>query len=113
MSKDCILFIFKKTEQSETILRNSAVRYSVFCGSLFSPAAGCQSGQFNLTFPSSFFSTFRIRTSDFLYHLPNISPSFIHSPARFAPVCAVQPLRRASNFLGREFPHNSAFCPFS
>ena len=26
---------FKKTEQSETILRNSAVRYSLFCGSRF------------------------------------------------------------------------------
>jgi hypothetical protein len=27
----------KMTEQSETTLRNSAVRYSKFCGSLFKP----------------------------------------------------------------------------
>ncbi len=27
----------KKTEQSETTLRHSAVRYSMFCGSLFRP----------------------------------------------------------------------------
>jgi hypothetical protein len=30
----------KKTEQSDSILRDSAVRYSIFCGSLFSPVAG-------------------------------------------------------------------------
>jgi len=30
-------FYFRKTERSETILRNSAVRYSLFCGSLFRP----------------------------------------------------------------------------
>ena len=29
------VYFIKKTEQSETILRNSAVRYSIFCGSLF------------------------------------------------------------------------------
>ena len=29
--------IEKKTEQSETILRHSAVRYSIFCGSRFNP----------------------------------------------------------------------------
>jgi hypothetical protein len=35
MSKECILSIlFKKNEQSETTLRHSAVRYSIFCGSL-------------------------------------------------------------------------------
>jgi hypothetical protein len=28
---------FKTAERSETILRNSAVRYSIFCGSLFNP----------------------------------------------------------------------------
>ena len=28
-------FYFKKTEQSEFTLRNSAVRYSIFCGSQF------------------------------------------------------------------------------
>jgi len=27
----------KKTERSDSILRNSAVRYSIFCGSLFNP----------------------------------------------------------------------------
>jgi len=32
------LVYFKKTEQSETTLRHSAVRYSIFCGSLFSPS---------------------------------------------------------------------------
>jgi hypothetical protein len=48
----------KKTEQaysaemamkagSDSTLRHFAVRYSLFCGSLFSPAASCQSGQFN------------------------------------------------------------------
>ncbi len=46
MSKECILpvvslcverSILKKTEQSETTLRHSAVRYSTFCGSLFKP----------------------------------------------------------------------------
>ena len=36
MSKECILSILeKKNEQSETILRDSVVRYSTFCGSLF------------------------------------------------------------------------------
>ena len=35
MSKQCILSILKKTEQSDSTLRNSAVRYSIFCGSLF------------------------------------------------------------------------------
>jgi hypothetical protein len=29
------IYIYKKIERSETILRKSAVRYSVFCGSLF------------------------------------------------------------------------------
>jgi len=29
----------KKTEYSDSILRYSAVRYSIFCGSLFSPVA--------------------------------------------------------------------------
>jgi len=29
--------LFKKTERSETTLQNSAVRYSLFCGSLFRP----------------------------------------------------------------------------
>ena len=29
------VYFMKKTEQSETILRHSAVRYSTFCGSLF------------------------------------------------------------------------------
>ncbi len=29
--------ILKKTEQSETTLRHSSVRYSIFCGSLFRP----------------------------------------------------------------------------
>ena len=28
---------YKKIERSETTLRHSAVRYSIFCGSLFSP----------------------------------------------------------------------------
>ncbi len=31
------VFFIKMTEQSETTLRNSAVRYSIFCGSLFNP----------------------------------------------------------------------------
>jgi hypothetical protein len=31
----CILFILKKIERSDSILRHSAVRYSTFCGSLF------------------------------------------------------------------------------
>ncbi len=31
------VYFVKKTEQSESILRNSAVRYSTFCGSLFKP----------------------------------------------------------------------------
>jgi len=35
MSKEGILSIFKKIEQHETILRNSAVRYSLFSSSLF------------------------------------------------------------------------------
>ena len=30
---------FKKTERSETLLRNYAVRYSLLCGSLFNPGA--------------------------------------------------------------------------
>ena len=30
---------YKKIERSETTLRNSAVRYSIFCGSLFGPAS--------------------------------------------------------------------------
>jgi hypothetical protein len=47
MSKECILSILKKTERSETILRNSAVRYSIFCSSLFSLVDGCQNRQFN------------------------------------------------------------------
>jgi hypothetical protein len=39
---------FKKTEQSGSILRHSAVRYSTFCGSLFnSTTGGLKSGQFN------------------------------------------------------------------
>jgi hypothetical protein len=29
------VYFIKKTEQSETTLRHSAVRYSIFCGSLF------------------------------------------------------------------------------
>jgi hypothetical protein len=29
--------LIKKTERSDSTLRNSAVRYSVFCGSLFNP----------------------------------------------------------------------------
>jgi len=33
--KECILSFSKKIEKSETILRNSAVRYSIFSGSLF------------------------------------------------------------------------------
>ena len=40
-------YFIKKTERSDSILHDSAVRYSIFCGSLFSPAASCQSGQFN------------------------------------------------------------------
>jgi len=36
---------FIKIERSETTLRNSAVRYSTFCGSLFNP--GHRSGQSN------------------------------------------------------------------
>jgi len=39
--------LIQKTERSDSILHDSAVRYSIFCGSLFSPAASCQSGQFN------------------------------------------------------------------
>jgi len=35
MSKECILPIFKKTELGDSFLRNSAVRHSLFCGSLF------------------------------------------------------------------------------
>ncbi|CAB1061296.1 hypothetical protein D1BOALGB6SA_6069 [Olavius sp. associated proteobacterium Delta 1] len=35
MSKECILSIFKKVERSDSILRYSAVRYSMFCGSLY------------------------------------------------------------------------------
>jgi hypothetical protein len=45
--RDVFCLFKKKTERSETILRYSAVRYSIFCGSLFSPTAGCQSRQFN------------------------------------------------------------------
>jgi len=30
--------LIKKTERSDSTLRNSAVRYSIFCGSLFSLA---------------------------------------------------------------------------
>jgi hypothetical protein len=29
------VYFIKRTERSETILRHSAVRYSIFCGSLF------------------------------------------------------------------------------
>jgi hypothetical protein len=36
---------FKKTERSETLLHNYAVRYSLICGSLFNP--GHRSGQSN------------------------------------------------------------------
>jgi hypothetical protein len=39
--------LIQKTERSDSILHDSAVGYSIFCGSLFSPVAGCQSGQFN------------------------------------------------------------------
>jgi hypothetical protein len=54
-SNECILSVLKKIWRSVSILHDStrlsssqaAVRYSIFCGSLFSPAAGCQSGQFN------------------------------------------------------------------
>jgi hypothetical protein len=38
MLNECILSIIKKTERSDSILRNSAVRYSIFCGSLFNQA---------------------------------------------------------------------------
>jgi len=38
----------KKNEQSETTLRNSAVRYSLFCGSLFDHAESHMSGQWQL-----------------------------------------------------------------
>ena len=31
------VYLIKKTEQSETTLRHSAVRYSIFCDSLFKP----------------------------------------------------------------------------
>src|SRR5210317_506680 len=37
--------LIKKTERSDSTLSNSAVRYSIFCGSLLSPAVGCQSDQ--------------------------------------------------------------------
>jgi hypothetical protein len=62
-SNECILSVLKKIWRCVSILHDStrlsssqaAVRYSIFdtaelvagCGSLFSPAAGCQSGQFN------------------------------------------------------------------
>jgi hypothetical protein len=38
--------LIQKTERSDSILHDSAVRYSIFCGSLFNPiAAGLKSGQ--------------------------------------------------------------------
>ena len=46
----------RKTEQSETILRNSAFRYSIFCGSLFSP--GHRGGQSNHQENVPFWCTF-------------------------------------------------------
>jgi hypothetical protein len=36
-SKVFCLFYKKMTEQSDSALRHSAVRYSIFCGSLFKP----------------------------------------------------------------------------
>jgi len=42
---------FKKKERSETILRNSAVRYSIFCGSLFNPGYRSQQSQRQKTLP--------------------------------------------------------------
>jgi hypothetical protein len=42
-----LFLLIQKTERSDSILHDSAVRYSIFCGSLFSPAASCQSSQFN------------------------------------------------------------------
>jgi hypothetical protein len=37
MSKEGMLSILKKMERSDSTLRHSAVRYSIFCGSLFDP----------------------------------------------------------------------------
>jgi len=45
--RNVFYLFYKKIERSETILRHSAVRYSIFCGSLFSLTTGCQSGQLN------------------------------------------------------------------
>jgi hypothetical protein len=46
--KEFYRFLFiQGTERSDSILHDSAVRYSIFCGSLFSQATSCQSGQFN------------------------------------------------------------------
>jgi hypothetical protein len=38
---------FKKDFAKRFHLSSFGLRYSIFCGSLFSPAAGCQSRQFN------------------------------------------------------------------
>jgi hypothetical protein len=36
--RNVFYLFYKKIERSETILRNSAVRYSLFCGSLLNQA---------------------------------------------------------------------------
>jgi len=40
--------LIQKTERSDSIFHGSAVRYSIYCGSLYNPTtAGLKSGQFN------------------------------------------------------------------
>jgi hypothetical protein len=40
-------YFIKRNERSETFLRNSAVRYSIFCGSLFVPVQAIESVDLN------------------------------------------------------------------
>jgi hypothetical protein len=56
--------LIQKTERSDSILHDFAVRCSIFCGSLFSPAAGCQSGQFNHQETMPFWHNFFTRCQD-------------------------------------------------
>jgi hypothetical protein len=41
------IYFYKKVERSGFHTSKFDIRYSIFCGSLFSPTAGCQIGQCN------------------------------------------------------------------
>jgi hypothetical protein len=93
---------FKKTERSETILRNSAVRYSLFCGSLFRP---CE-----VSYKGFRVQRFRVQRLQPMHTAPNINQNLEYPSSAvysLSSVFTLCPMRYALCFSIR----HSSFVP--